>query len=82
MVEKHRGASKKRVQELILMARTLGLKHLKVGEIEFELNHVSASSSSIDKRSKGTETEEDTMPTDDEFLFHSVENFQTRKPTK
>jgi hypothetical protein len=82
MVEKHRAASKKRVQELILMARKLGLKHLKVGEIEFELNPISAVSASVDKKKKPAETVSDSMPTDDELLFASAEPYASFQSTK
>lgn len=79
MVEKektHRSVSKKRVQEFISMARKAGLKSLKVGEIEFELNPVSSMSAKLDKPMKAAETvSQELMPTDEDLLNWSVPDF-------
>jgi hypothetical protein len=83
MVDKQtRATSKKRVQEFIKMARSMGLKSLKVGEIEFELYPQSTTKPLIDKRSKKTQTELDDTPTDDEFLNWSVPQYAEAKPKK
>ncbi len=79
MVEKekmHRSVSKKRVQEFISMARKAGLRSLKVGEIEFELNPLSTFNAKVDKSKKPTETvNQELMPSDDELLHWSTPDF-------
>ena len=79
----HRSVSKKRVQEFITMARKLGLKSLKVGEIEFELSPVSTLKAVVDKAPKRTQAKtEDITPTDDELLYWSGPDFGTTEQTK
>jgi hypothetical protein len=81
-----RGASKKRVQDLIQLARKYGIKHLKVGEIEFTLLPDSIGEPSIDNKAEPNQTEDDSnSPTDEEFLFMSTGHYdeiQSKKQSK
>jgi hypothetical protein len=67
----NRGPSKKRIQDLIELARKHGLKYLKAGEVEFELSPGSATSKLVDNGTPETETKVEREPTEDEMLNYS-----------
>lgn len=76
-----RRMSDNRIFKLIEGARKRGVKRLKIGEIEFELNELQAE---VDNRTftPETGTQGDKMPTGDELLFYSTPQYDILQEEK
>jgi hypothetical protein len=70
-----RGPSKKRITDLVTLARRLGIKHLRAGEVEFELAPMSQIPKTIDNPKDPKQTETEREPTEDEMLLYSTASY-------
>lgn len=66
-----RAPSTKRIKQLIKVAQSMGVKRLRVGEVEFELYPQSVINKSVDKTDTAIDSKSERIPTADELLFHS-----------